>query len=215
MARALRVRTRWQRVAGTRPELRGAPAAVRRGPHGVAYPRPRWDGGAFSFSISTRSWPERSWRCSTGVLRAICSMYGASSRSRGARSGLDQGRRPGARRLQPAGLAGRIEGCHRMRFTRVSPQSRHLPAPRPVPRCGRCRHVDPQSVELRREGRLAFLFELSENERSFLDGVLDRGEVNANLLGVKREVPSRGKRTVAPAVSHRQFSHFSRQALNR
>ena len=44
-----------------------------------------------------------------------------------------------------------------------------------------------QSVELCREG-LAFLFELSENERSFLDGVLDRGEVNANLLGVEREV---------------------------
>ena len=42
-----------------------------------------------------------------------------------------------------------------------------------------------QSVELCREG-LAFLFELSENERSFLDGVLDRGEVNANLLGVER-----------------------------
>ena len=83
VARALRVRTRWQRVAGTRPELHGAPAAVRRSPHGVVYSRPRWDGGAFSFSISTRSWPERSWRCSTGVPRATCSMYGASSRSRG------------------------------------------------------------------------------------------------------------------------------------
>ena len=47
-----------------------------------------------------------------------------------------------------------------------------------------------QSVELCREG-LAFLFELSENERSFLDGVLDRGEVNANLLGVEREVGAR------------------------
>ena len=43
-----------------------------------------------------------------------------------------------------------------------------------------------QSVELCREG-LAFRLELSENERSFLDGVLDRGEVNANLLGVERE----------------------------
>lgn len=42
--------------------------------------------------------------------------------------GLDRGwikaARPGARRLQPAGLAGRIEGHHRMQFTRVSPQSR-------------------------------------------------------------------------------------------
>ena len=47
-----------------------------------------------------------------------------------------------------------------------------------------------QSVELCREG-LAFLFELSANERSFLDGVLDRGEVNANLLGVEREVGAR------------------------
>ena len=47
-----------------------------------------------------------------------------------------------------------------------------------------------QSVALWREG-LAFLFEWSENERSFLDGVLDRGEVNANLLGVEREVGAR------------------------
>ena len=45
-------------------------------------------------------------------------------------------------------------------------------------------------MELCRKG-LAFLFELSENERSFLDGVLDRGEVNANLLGVEREVAAR------------------------
>ena len=47
-----------------------------------------------------------------------------------------------------------------------------------------------QSVALCREG-LAFLFELSENERSFLDGVLDRGEMNADLLGVEREVGAR------------------------
>ena len=38
---------------------------------------------------------------------------------------------------------------------------------------------------------LAFLFELPENERGFLDGVHDRGEVNANLLGVEREVGAR------------------------
>ena len=43
-----------------------------------------------------------------------------------------------------------------------------------------------QSLELCREG-LAFLFELSENERRFLD----RGEVNANLLGVERELGTR------------------------
>ena len=47
-----------------------------------------------------------------------------------------------------------------------------------------------QSVELCGDG-LAFLFELSENERSFLDGVLDRGEVNTNLLGVEGEVGAR------------------------
>ena len=47
-----------------------------------------------------------------------------------------------------------------------------------------------QSVALCREG-LAFLFELSENERSFLDGVLDRGEVNTDLLGVELEVGAR------------------------
>ena len=47
-----------------------------------------------------------------------------------------------------------------------------------------------QSVELCKEG-LAFLFELSENERSFLDGVLDRGEVNADLLDVEPAVGAR------------------------
>ena len=42
-----------------------------------------------------------------------------------------------------------------------------------------------------RPDTLAFLFELSENERSFLDRVLDRGGVNANLLGIEREVGAR------------------------
>ena len=57
--------------------------------------------GAFSISISisTRSWPGRSWRCSTGVLRAICSMYGASSGSRGS---IGAGSRPPSWRLAPA-----------------------------------------------------------------------------------------------------------------
>ena len=47
-----------------------------------------------------------------------------------------------------------------------------------------------QSVALCRE-RLAFLFDLSEDERRFLDGLLDRGEVNADLLGVEPEVRAR------------------------
>ena len=62
--------------------------------------------------------------------------------------------------------------------------------PRSVPRCGDVDAWIAQSVKLCKEG-LAFLFELSENERSFLDGVLDRGEVNANLLGVERKVGAR------------------------
>ena len=64
-----------------------------------------------------------------------------------------------------------------------------------------------QSVELCREG-LAFLFELSENERSFLDGVLDRGEVNANLLGVEREV---GARIVAMPMLAWKCKHVRRR----
>ena len=47
-----------------------------------------------------------------------------------------------------------------------------------------------QTVALCRE-RLAFLFELSEKEREFLDGILDRGEVNADLLDVDPEIRSR------------------------
>ncbi len=47
-----------------------------------------------------------------------------------------------------------------------------------------------QSAALCRE-RLAFLFELSESERCFLDGILDRGEVNADLLGVEPEIRAR------------------------
>ncbi len=38
-----------------------------------------------------------------------------------------------------------------------------------------------ETIELCRE-RLAFLFDLSPNEQAFLDGVLGRGEINANLL---------------------------------
>ena len=96
----------------------------------------------------------------------------AHPRDRGARPGLDQGRRPGARRVQPAGLAGRIEGRHRMRFTRVSPQSRHLPAPRPVPRRGRCRHVD----------------------RTVRGAVQGRARVPLRVVGERAELSRRGPR---------------------
>lgn len=47
-----------------------------------------------------------------------------------------------------------------------------------------------QTVALCRE-RLAFLFDQSEKEREFLDGILDRGEVNADLLDVDPEIRSR------------------------
>ena len=65
-----------------------------------------------------------------------------------------------------------------------------------------------QSAELCREG-LAFLFELSENERSFLDGVLDRGEVNADLLGVEREVGARIARHTDACLEVRTRSQAS------
>ena len=47
-----------------------------------------------------------------------------------------------------------------------------------------------QTVALCRE-KLAFLFDLSEKEREFLDGILDRGEVNADLLDVDPDIRSR------------------------
>ena len=47
-----------------------------------------------------------------------------------------------------------------------------------------------ETVALCRE-RLAFLFDLSEKEREFLDGILDRGEVNADLLDVDPDIRSR------------------------
>ncbi len=39
--------------------------------------------------------------------------------------------------------------------------------------------------------RFAFLFDLSANERPFLDDVLDRGEINADLLDVGPETQTR------------------------
>jgi hypothetical protein len=39
--------------------------------------------------------------------------------------------------------------------------------------------------------QLAFLFDLTVNEREFLDGVLDRGEINADLLDVEPEILAR------------------------
>lgn len=47
-----------------------------------------------------------------------------------------------------------------------------------------------KTVALCRE-RFAFLFDLTVNEQVFLDGVLDRGEVNAELLDVSPEVRAR------------------------
>jgi len=47
-----------------------------------------------------------------------------------------------------------------------------------------------ETVALCRD-RFAFLFDLTANEREFLDGVLDRGEVNADLLDVTPEIRAR------------------------
>ena len=44
-----------------------------------------------------------------------------------------------------------------------------------------------ETVALCRE-RFAFLFDLTANERAFLDGVLDRGEIDAGLLDVAPEI---------------------------
>ena len=49
-----------------------------------------------------------------------------------------------------------------------------------------------ETVVLCRE-RFAFLFDLLANEQEFLDGVLDRGEVNADLLNVEPEIRARIK----------------------
>ena len=47
-----------------------------------------------------------------------------------------------------------------------------------------------ETIALCRE-RLAFLFDLTGNERAFLDGVLDRGEIDAGLLGIAPEIRTR------------------------
>ncbi len=47
-----------------------------------------------------------------------------------------------------------------------------------------------ETLTLCRE-RFAFLFDLTANEREFLDGVLDRGEVNADLLDVAPAIRAR------------------------
>ena len=113
-------------------------------------------------------------------------MYGASSRSRGS---IGTGSRPPSWRSAPA--TGGTGGAYRRipsdaihaSFAAISPSG----LPRDLFRdAGDVDTWIAQSVALCREG-LAFLFELPENERSFLDGALDRGEVNANLLGVERE----------------------------
>ena len=36
--------------------------------------------------------------------------------------------------------------------------------------------------------RFAFLLDLTANERAFLDGVLDRGEIDADLLDIAPEI---------------------------
>ena len=47
-----------------------------------------------------------------------------------------------------------------------------------------------ETVALCRE-RFAFLFDLTANERAFLDGVLDRGEIDADLLDIAPEIRTR------------------------
>ena len=47
-----------------------------------------------------------------------------------------------------------------------------------------------ETVALCRE-RLAFLFDLTVNERAFLDGVLDRGEIDVDLLDIAPEIRAR------------------------
>ncbi len=47
-----------------------------------------------------------------------------------------------------------------------------------------------ETVALCRD-RFAFLFELSTNERAFLDGVLDHGEIDASLLDIAPEIRAR------------------------
>jgi len=39
--------------------------------------------------------------------------------------------------------------------------------------------------------RYAFLFDLTSSEQKFLDGILDRGEINVGLLNMSPELESR------------------------
>ncbi len=47
-----------------------------------------------------------------------------------------------------------------------------------------------ETVKLCQE-KYAFLFDLSANEQAFLDGILDHGEINANLLNADDETQAR------------------------
>ena len=44
-----------------------------------------------------------------------------------------------------------------------------------------------ETVAFRHE-RFAFLFDLAVNDRTFLDGVLDRGKIDADLLDIAPEI---------------------------
>ena len=154
MARALRVRTRWERVGGTRPELHGAPAAVRRDP---AWRRVSSAAlGRDAFLVLDLH------EIVAGKIVALFDRGAARDlfdvRRILAIEGLDRGRIKAAvlraRRVQPAGLAGAYrrtpsDAIHAS-FAAISPTC--LP-PRSVPRCGRCRRVGLHSpVELCKEG---------------------------------------------------------------
>lgn len=183
MARALRVRTRWQRVAGTRPEL-----------HGAARMESRILGRVGTRCVLVLDLHE----VVAGKIVALLDRGAARDlfdvRRILAIEGLDRGW------IKAAVLA--LGACNRRDWRGVSKDAigcdsrefrRNLAICLPRDLFRDADDVDTwiaQSVELCREG-LAFLFELSENERSFLDGVLDRGEVHANLLGVEREVGAR------------------------
>jgi predicted nucleotidyltransferase component of viral defense system len=60
--------------------------------------------------------------------------------------------------------------------------------------------------------KLAFLFELTPGEREFLDGILDRGEINADLLDVAPEI--RARIGAMPMLAWKSLHVRKNRALN-
>ena len=141
----------------------------------------------FSSSTSTRLSPASLSRSSTGMLPAIFSTRGVSFPSTGS---TGTGSRPPCWPWGPAGDATGAQGrstpsrAIRVNFARSSQSACRATV---FTAGGEVDAWIEETVALCRE-RFAFLFDLTVDERAFLDGVLDRGEIDADLLDIAPEI---------------------------